>query len=500
MRWRLTLTYVALLAVLLAGFGAYQYISLRASLIAARVSSLQDDMTTARALLAKATATTVRGRALCATTAGVALIGRAVATTVATTSGHTVAVIVYDRSLTDIAQTAGNDLPRLDPAGLHRALTGTRSEPDVVPGAGGQDQLVVGFPIRTGVASGNVCGVAQLSTSMAPLQRVLGDEVALLAAGSAAALLLALIIGVLLTSRALRPLQRLTATAQQLAAGDLRARSGVESRHDEIGTLARSFDDMAARIEESFAAQQASEERTRRFIADASHELRTPITALKGYIDVIRRGATPEPKALDAALEAMAREAERMRVLVLDLLTLARLDAQHSTPPEVIDLAAAVAHHLDEGVPGMPERVDRQLQPGVLARVDRNALATIIRNLLVNACKYAPGAPQTWRTSTGSQGASIEVRDQGPGIAAADLPHVFERFYRGEKTRAREEGGSGLGLSIVQGLARANSGEVAIESIEGHGTTVTVWFPAAHAAVDPQPLPPPPPPPPSLRG
>jgi two-component system OmpR family sensor kinase len=379
---------------------------------------------------------------------------------------------------------------------LQRAVRGTRSNPDVVSGAGGEDQLVVGFPIRAGVNGGTVCGVAQLSTSLSPQERVLGDELVLLAAGSAAALLIALIAGVLLTSRALQPLRRLTATSQRLAGGDLRARSGVENRHDEIGVLARSFDDMAARIEESFAAQQASEERTRRFIADASHELRTPITALKGYIDVIRRGATPEPKALDAALEAMAKEAERMRVLVLDLLTLARLDAQQTTTPELIDLSVAVAHHLDEGVPGMPDHLERHLRPGVLAKVDRNALATIIRNLLVNACKYAPGAPQAWVTGATSDRAFIEVRDQGPGIAAADLPHVFERFYRGEKTRAREEGGSGLGLSIVQGLARANGGEVAIDSVEGHGVTVTVWFPAAPAG----PEPPPPPPPPSLRG
>jgi two-component system OmpR family sensor kinase len=321
--------------------------------------------------------------------------------------------------------------------------------------------------------------------------------VALLAAGSAAALLVALLAGVLLTSRALRPLARLTTTSQQLAAGDLRARSGVEGRHDEIGTLARSFDDMAARIEGSFAAQQASEERTRRFIADASHELRTPVTALKGYIDVIRRGATPDPKSLDVALEAMAREAERMRVLVLDLLTLARLDAQQSTRPEVIDLGDAVAHHLDDGVPGMPARVERTLEPGVLATVDRTALTTIVRNLLVNACKYAPGATQRWRSYQRDGQACIEVSDEGPGIAAADLPHVFERFYRGEKTRAREEGGSGLGLSIVQGLARANHGDVTIDSVEGRGTKVTVLFPAAIAQAPP---PPPPPPPSPLRG
>ncbi len=499
MRWRLTLTYVALLAVLLAGFGAYQYIALRASLVSARVSSLQDDMTTARTLLARAGATAVRGRVLCASSAGVDLIGRAVATAVATTSGHTVAVIVYDRSLTDVAQTAGGDLPRLDPAGLQRALGGARSQPEVVSGAGRHDQLVVGFPIRTGVSSGSICGVAQLSTSMVPLNQVLGDEVALLAAGSAAALLLALIAGVVLTSRALRPLQRLTATARRLAGGDLRARSGVEDRHDEVGALARSFDEMAERIEESFAAQQESEERTRRFIADASHELRTPITALKGYIDIIRRGATPEPQALDAALGAMAREAERMRVLVLDLLTLARLDARQPTHAELVDLGDAVATQLDEGVPGMPAQLERHLQPGVIAVVDRAALATIVRNLLGNSAKYAPGARQRWRTFAQGGRAHLEASDQGPGIAAADLPRIFDRFYRGEKTRAREEGGSGLGLSIVQGLARANHGDVTITSAEGHGTTVTVWFPAVEAApphAGPD-APPPPPPPPS---
>ena len=256
MRWRLTLTYVVLLAVLLAGFGVYQYVALRESLISTGVNALQDDMTTARTLLAKAGATAVRGRALCATTAGVQLIGRAVVNSVATTSGHTIGVIVYDRGLADVAQTSGHDLPHLDPADLQRAVSGTRSRPEVVSGTGGQDQLVVGFPVRSGVNSGRVCGVAQLSTSMAPLDTVLHDEIVLLAAGSAVALLLALLAGVLLTSRALRPLQRLTATAQQLAAGDLRARSGVEDRHDEIGARRAPSTTWRSGIEQSFAAQQ----------------------------------------------------------------------------------------------------------------------------------------------------------------------------------------------------------------------------------------------------
>lgn len=488
MRWRLTLAYVALLAVLLAGFGLYQYVSLRQSLISARVAALQGDISTARALIARSTTPARGARVLCTTDAGTDLVGRVVASTIATVSGHTVAVIVYDRSFHTVAQApAGNDLPHLAPAGLQMAQAGARSDPEVVAGTGGQDQLVVGFPVRKGVSGGDVCGIAQLSASMAPLNAVLRDELTLLAAGSAIALLLALVVGLLLTGRALRPLHRLTATSARLAEGDLRARSGVANRDDEIGVLARSFDDMAARIESSFAAQQASEERTRRFIADASHELRTPLTALKGYIDVIRRGATPDPAALDAALEAMGREAERMRVLVLDLLTLARVDAERPAHPETVDLSALVAHHLDEGALEMPEQVNRELGVDVLANTDRNAAATIVRNLLVNACKYAPGAAQTWRTWSSDGRANLAVRDEGPGISAIDLPHVFDRFYRGEKTRAREEGGSGLGLSIVQALARAQGGDVSVDSVEGTGTTVTVWFPV--------PAPPPPPPP-----
>lgn len=494
MRWRLTLVYVSLIAVLLAVLGGYEYVSLRQSLVAARVTALQDDYTTARTLLQRSTAPAVRGaRILCATDAGIALVGRVVASTAANVSGHTVAVVVYDRALQPAAQAPSDTaLPHLDPARLQTALGGVRSSPQVVTGVGGHDQLVVGFPIRTGVATGSVCGVAQLSTTMAPLEAVLNDELGLLAAGGIAVLVLALLAGLLLTGRALRPLRRLTETSQQLAGGDLRARSGVESRKDEVGMLARSFDDMASRIEQSFAVQHESDQRTRRFIADASHELRTPLTAIMGYIDIIRRGATPDPVALDAALAAMGREADRMRALVLDLLTLARLDAKPPSAPETVDLSALVADHLDDGMPGMPPQVTRGLSEPVHASTDRNAMDTIIRNLLVNACKYAPGAPQTWRTWTEGGRAWMSVRDEGPGIASPDLAHVFERFYRGEKTRAREEGGSGLGLSIVQGLARAHGGDVSVDSHEGMGTVVTVWFPAANPT-PPTDIPPPPP-------
>jgi two-component system, OmpR family, sensor kinase len=487
LRWRLTLTFIALLVPLLVLLAGYQYVTLRQSLISNRVGELQADFTSAKRLVVakeKALgATTTVALRLCARNP--ALVGTAVASAVSSITGQTVQVVVYDRSLTEEAVApVGATPPTLDAAALQGVVTrGTRSGPQQITTSNG-DQLVVGFPVLAGTGA---CGVAQLSVSMAPITNVLHDEILLISAGGLVILVLALVLGVLLTSRTLRPMRRLTATAEQLAAGDLTARSRLTPSSDEVGQLASSFDHMADRIQEAFTAQQDSEAQVRRFIADASHELRTPLTALKGYIDVLRRGAGREPAALDAALEAMSGESERMRVLVLDLLTLARLDARRESHPEDFDVNAALNGLLDEGVPGMPAELERTIGPmPLLVHADRGAVSTIVRNLLVNACKYARGAAQHWSTRVEGAWAYLEVRDEGPGIPAGDLAHVFERFYRGEKTRAREEGGSGLGLSIVQGLARAQGGDVAIRSTEGVGTTVTVWLPIA--------LVPPPPP------
>ncbi|HEY6379413.1 MAG TPA: HAMP domain-containing sensor histidine kinase [Candidatus Dormibacteraeota bacterium] len=480
LRLRLTLTYVALLALLLAAFGVFQYVTLQRNLVDVRAAALHGDV--AEAL--RVTSQQARA-ALCATApaSGQRTAAGVVATRISVAAGGQVGVLILDRRLNVLAARAqsgaqASDLPRLSSEPLDAALAGQTPAPQVIDGANGAE-LVTATPIPL---QGGVCAVAQLSTPMEPLDTVLARSLRLLVAGSLTVLLVALVVGLVVTGRTLRPLSRLTETARRLAGGDLRARSGVTPREDEVGTLAHSFDEMAGRIEASFIAQAESEARMRRFIADASHELRTPVTALKGYIDVLRRGVSREPEALDAALAAMARESDRLRVLVLDLLTLARLDAQR--PPELspLDLNEVVAGVLDEGVPGMPEQLERSLAPApVTVLADRGSIITLARNLLVNACKYAPGARQVWATELDGTVARLVVRDHGPGISPADLPHVFERFYRGEKTRAREEGGSGLGLSIVLGLARAMGGDAVIEATEGIGTTVTVWIPRAPA-------------------
>jgi two-component system OmpR family sensor kinase len=406
---------------------------------------------------------------------------RTIASALIAASGHTATVVIYDRFLKPVVSQPStlDNAPHLADADLRSAIDGKRSSPAVIDTKDGT-QLAVAFPLSA--RANTTCGVAQLSTSTQPIDDVLGAERARLAIGGGIVLILALLIGLLLTSRALKPLRRVADTARKLAGGDLRARSNLP-RTGEVGALASSFDDMADRIEVAFAAQAESEARMRRFVADASHELRTPITALKGYIDVMRRGAVRDPKAMDAALETMAREADRMRVLVLDLLTLARLDAQRPMEVGAVDLNGVIAAVLDESkdLPGMPDpppQRDFAASP-VVVTADRNALTAVVRNILGNACKYAPGAPQRWSTANEGAYGVFRAHDEGPGIPAADLPHLFERFYRGEKTRAREEGGSGLGLSIVQGLISALGGDVTVQSTEGNGTTVTVRLPLA---------------------
>ena len=467
LRWRLTLTYLVLIAMLLAGLGVFQYASLRGSLINGRVEELRGDLVAAQKLYAS-------GDLSSSTTAAKV---RTLATLIRSASGQSVTVALFGpRGVRLDAIPAGDNPPQLDPGPFETVVSAGTAQHEII----GSD-LVAGFPV--GVSDLTVrraTAVVEVSEPMTPIDSVLSGDVEELTIGGGALLLLVLILGLLLTSTALRPLRRLTATAGQLAGGDLRARSRLVPRGDEVGQLASAFDHMADRIEDAFAAQRESENRVRRFIADASHELRTPVTALSGYIDVLRRGAAQSPEAMNAALGMIARESDRLRVLVLDLLTLARVDARTQQKPEDFDLVAALGRLLDEGVPGMPPRVDRDLSGSpVLVYCDRGAVATVVRNLLINACKYAPGARQVWSVRADGARARVDAHDEGPGIPAADLPHLFERFYRGEKTRTREEGGSGLGLSIVQGLVRAQGGDVAITSTEGAGTTVTFWLPLA---------------------
>ncbi len=282
-----------------------------------------------------------------------------------------------------------------------------------------------------------------------------------------AAIAAAVSLAVLLGRRLARPLGQIGAAARRIAAGDYRARVPREGP-DEIAALADSFNQMAASLEEG-------ERERREFIANAAHELRTPLTNLKGTIEGLRDGVIP---ADEATFVSLSEEVERLVRLAASLNTLADDDA--GTAPSRIaelDLAAAVRSAVDLAAPGLERAgiaVELQVPERLAARADPDGLAQVLGNLLQNATRYTPrGGRVTVRAERRSQDVLVSVVNTGEGIPSADLPHVFERFYRVDKSRDRASGGAGIGLAIVRQLVEAFGGSVGVES---DASRTRFWF------------------------
>jgi two-component system OmpR family sensor kinase len=304
------------------------------------------------------------------------------------------------------------------------------------------------------------------------------------AIGAIAALIMGGLALLALTGLALRPLRRVTTVAEEIAAGDLHRRSNVRSR-DEVGRLGSAFDRMIGRLEEAFSRVTESEQRMRRFLADASHELRTPLTALRGTSQVLLRQSDDGRPEVAAAVRDMHEEAVRLSRLVDDLLTLNRLDANEALQPEEISLPAFMDEFVDRYVGAWPSRqidFDREAFEGVQAWADPEALRRMLLNVVDNAAKYSSASsPITVAVEAGPEAIAIQVRDEGPGLSAEDEKHVFDRFYRGSQSRSRRTGGSGLGLAIVQALAQRSAGSVSLDTAPGRGTTVSITLPTSRA-------------------
>jgi two-component system OmpR family sensor kinase len=303
---------------------------------------------------------------------------------------------------------------------------------------------------------------------------------AIFAVGAFAALFLSGLALFVLTGLALRPLRRVTETAEEIAAGDLGRRTNVRS-HDEVGRLASVFDRMIGRLEEAFSKVTESEQQMRRFLADASHELRTPLTALRGTSQVLLRAPDPGGPEVVAAIEGIHQEAVRLSNLVNDLLTLTRLDAKESLHPEEIPLAAFMDDFHDRYSGAWPTRdvqFDRGAFDGAHVWADPDAVRRMLLNVVDNAVKYSePPSAVVVTADTDPEEVTIRVRDHGPGLSAEEQERVFDRFFRGDRGRSKRTGGSGLGLSIVQALAERSAGSVSLETEPGRGTTVTITLP-----------------------
>ncbi len=278
----------------------------------------------------------------------------------------------------------------------------------------------------------------------------------------------------------LKPLEKVEDTAEAIAAGDLSARLPAAKPDTEVGRLTTSLNAMLGQIEESFAVRVASENKLRRFVADASHELRTPLTAIRGFAELHRQGAIVGKDKTKELINRIEKESIRMSTLVEDLLLLARLDQSREIASDPIDLntlinevaisarAAGVDHPIDLNLP-MDE---------IFVLGDSQRIHQVLANLLANARTHTPSGTQI--TITAEQLINetiISVADNGPGLSQADQEKIFERFYRADPARVRSAGeGSGLGLSIVDAVMSAHGGYVSVKSELGIGSIFTLHF------------------------
>jgi two-component system OmpR family sensor kinase len=279
----------------------------------------------------------------------------------------------------------------------------------------------------------------------------------------------------------LRPLATVEATAERIAEGDLTARLPDLKPNTEVGRLVNTLNMMLGRIEESFSARVESESKLRRFVADASHELRTPITAIRGFAELHRQGAVTGEEKTKELIGRIESESKRMGSLVEDLLLLARLDQSRQMKLEPVNLSKLVLDAVESARaagPNHPVNFNKSDEE-IYALGDNDRIHQVVANLLANARTHTPaGTKIDVSVVQREDGVRIRIADNGPGLSEKDQAQIFERFYRADPSRVRTDGeGTGLGLSIVEAVMRAHAGQVSVESELGKGATFTLFFP-----------------------
>lgn len=286
-------------------------------------------------------------------------------------------------------------------------------------------------------------------------------------------ILFSVLIGILVSQRMLKPLDKIIKTAKEISISDLNRRIEVKDNEDELARLAKTFNEMLERLRISFEKQT-------RFVSDASHELRTPISVIRGYTDLVDRWGKDDKVVLEESIEAIKNETKDMGLLVDRLLFLARSDSgKLNITKETFDLHDLAEELVLENHIVFPEQgIKSEIPENTLLLADRELIKQALRALIDNSFKYSPDHDEIRIFSTSNQnGLAISVQDKGIGIPPDMIKEIFERFYRVDSARQRKTGGAGLGLAIVEMIVNVHGGKIDVKSDLGKGTLVTMIFP-----------------------
>ena len=343
-------------------------------------------------------------------------------------------------------------------------------------GTGAVGVTPVAINRRTLISGDRMVATLYVAESLVNTQRVQRRLGAFLLTGFLLAVGLIAAASMWLARAAVGPINEIARAAREIGDEDMKVRLGWQGRNDELGRLAATFDDMAARLEAAFA-------RERRFVADASHELKTPLTVINANAQMLERWAQVDPAARDEAVGTIRAESAQMARIIGTMLALARTESPEALTFEPVDLAATVREVATTFAPAGNEKelfLNVDCAP-VSVRGEPGLLRQLVANLLENAVKFTEQGG-VWITLRAQDGrALLTVRDTGPGIAPEALPHLFDRFYRADPAHSRTIEGTGLGLALAKSIARVHGGSIAVESVPGEGSAFTVSLPAQNS-------------------
>ncbi|MEO6122021.1 MAG: HAMP domain-containing sensor histidine kinase [Acidimicrobiales bacterium] len=342
-------------------------------------------------------------------------------------------------------------------------------------------------PARSGGGSWRLMAVADppgrivvVGVSLDDVQATIGRIRDVQVAGTLAVLAALAMVSWWMLRLGVHPIEDMARTADAIAGGALSARVEHPGQGTEAGRLGIALNAMLERIEDAFRAREVSEERVRRFAADASHELRTPLTSIRGYAELWRAGGLRGDAELDDAMRRMEQEARRMGALVDDLLLLARLDQRRPLLRAPLRLDQIAADGVGDARAVEPDRPIHYAAEPVVVDADESHLRQVVANLLANTRAHTPpGTPVSVSVSSGDGYGRLVVADDGPGMSPEVAAQVFERFYRADASRHRAAGGTGLGLAIVEAVSQAHGGRVEVVSEPGKGSRFIVEVPLA---------------------